>query len=63
VMLKLDQGWFCLVSMKKKRKNYGYVLLLFLKKKKLVHIVGLCFGLSFFSQWISPLFIRVKRRV
>lgn len=35
----------------------------FFYKKKLVHIVGLCFGLSSFSQWISPLFIRVERRV
>jgi hypothetical protein len=63
-MLGLDQEWFCLVSMKKRRKSGGCVIFsLFFKKEKLVHEVGLCFGLSSSSQWISPLFIRVERKV
>jgi len=55
------RGGFVWCLWKKGRKNYGYVLLLFLKK--LIHIIGLCFSLSSFSQWISPLFIKVERRV
>jgi hypothetical protein len=55
------RGGFVWCLWKKRRNNYGYILLLFLKK--LVHIIGLCFGLSSFSQWISPLFIKVERRV
>jgi hypothetical protein len=64
VMLGLDQGWFCLVSLKKKgRKSGGCVLLLLCFYEKLVQRVGLCFGLSSFSLWISALFIEVEREV
>ena len=37
--------------------------LLFLFKEKLVQGIGLCFEISFFYQWISPLFIGVEREV
>lgn len=45
------------------KRGEKIMVMFYFKKKKLVHIVGLCFGLSFFSQCISPLFIRVERRV
>jgi hypothetical protein len=48
---------------KKGRKSGGCVLLLLCFYEKLVQRVGLCFGLSSFSLWISALFIEVEREV
>ena len=48
---------------KKKKEWWLCYFLCFFLKQKLVHKVGLCFGLSSSSQWISPLFIRVERKV
>jgi len=60
-------GWtrsgFVWCPWKKEERVVVVLFSLFFLKEKLVHKVGLCFGLSSSSQWISPLFIRVERKV